>query len=289
MDDVRTALLNQLAERESMKMQNHSIRLQLEKLLGVSFLNWIIPIAKGFHPKHVNLLVTSVYKDRQDNFHTILINGKDNPLCQEDLFLLHSMRSLSDSILLTGKILREEPCLTTAISSSPFGAEQQDFRSNVLHKEYPPCTCILSHQWYESYASHPIVQSASRLNSDVKFLFPSEAIIPSHHVKSKPPYEMVSVPGLGKHPRQALDYLHWKKDSSITSIEAGPSVVDQILPEIDGIVLSVFSGIINPIAKGPRSNLLQCIENGRYVQTHKTIGDEPDWQFTFLMKRDNML
>lgn len=110
-------------------MTRHVVPQILTRLFGSDF-------------RHTSGIVhcTSVFESPKGVFNTIEID-EFSPKCAFDFFALNAFRAFTDVMLYSGKLLRDEPCLSSAIQG-PFSGVLCEWRKEVLRKPNPMLALI---------------------------------------------------------------------------------------------------------------------------------------------------
>ncbi len=196
----------------------------------------------GTAPAEGVVHVVAVWESSLD--YQVLAIGPSSPKSPHDFFCLQLSRAMADAIVVTGKILRDEPELSYSLEAIGGAPDLRRFRAS-LGKEEPPLLVVLTsgqgldlrhpalHGWPTPViATGP--EGAGRLGSvDVEvFVDPS--------------------PGL----QSTLAWLRQERGLGTVTLEAGPSTVRPLYEgdggPIDEIFLSVYRGPTPPeVAQGP--------------------------------------
>ena len=152
---------------------------------------------------------------------TILIN-EHSPKSALDFLALHLGRARADAIIVTGKILREEPNLRYDLRADPrWGDALQKWRRERWGLDDAPWLLILT-SGRSLDLDHPVFES------DVQpLIFTSDRA--AARALSDAPYPVVAdaAPDI----RRAVDHLRHARGAACVSIEAGPSTSRALLDE----------------------------------------------------------
>lgn len=174
--------------------------------------------------------------DRDDGPRVIKI-GPDSPKSTHDFFALNLARARADAIIVTGKILRDEPQLRYDLQGDAADALSR-WRRDIAHKPAPPRLVVLTSGRHIDF-EHPAFSSWAE-----PWLFTSREA-----AGDLTPPQRVNVwgsasPGI----RQAVDWLKAQGARTI-SIEAGASTATELYEPplaVDEVMRSVFEGSLDP-------------------------------------------
>lgn len=193
-----------------------------------------LPIDAGIiHP-------TAVWQASGDRYLTLKLNS-ETPRSRYDRFVLNLARARADTLLTTGKILREEPQLSTGLlGDGPECDALLAWRRDMLGRHHPPTVLVLTsgqgarvdldHPAFRGWAA-PILFTG---HAAAEGLF-AEALARSIEVVS---HEAPSI-------HEAVAYLQGELDCRTVSVEAGPSTslaLYRPAVEVDELLLSVYHG-----------------------------------------------
>lgn len=171
----------------------------------------------------------------------VLKIGQDAPTSPTDAFVLALSRARADAIVVTGKILRDEPELRYALEGQE-GADLLAWRREALHRPDPPRLLVLSrradlaprHPALHGWAP-PIVVTGTEGAREAGARGLSAVALPD--------------PSLRAAARWARSHL----SARTISIEAGPSTARTLYDDpvlVDELMLSVFEGDVPQAARG---------------------------------------
>lgn len=191
------------------------------------------------------LHVTSVWA-RGDELVTLAIN-RHAPPSDDDFFVLNLCRARADAIVVSGKILRDEPEVSHRLQGPGRSAEAlQAWRRERLGKKRPPISLVLT-SGRGLDLDHPLLSEAERA---LIYTTPA-ARRRLAEAATKRGIELVAdaTPAL----RRAIHYLKERRGAATVSIECGPSTSADLyrLPmAVDELLLSVFEGDLPEAARG---------------------------------------
>jgi len=99
--------------------------------------------------------VTAVHHDQSSGHLLTLRIDEHAPKSATDYFILNMCRALSDVVVETGQIIRDEPRLVADVKG-PDAELLMDWRKEVLRKASPPSTLILTRSLSRLNPAHPI-------------------------------------------------------------------------------------------------------------------------------------
>jgi len=218
--------------------------------------------------------VTALWAAPDGHLLTIRI-GPRSPRSAHDAFVLSLSRARSDAILVTGRVLREEPTLRYDLDE-PLWA----WRREIAGREEPPRLVVLT-SGRDLDPAHPALSSEVR-----PILFTTAEAAPSFGDA----WAGVDVVGVeGPTARGALRWLREERGARVVTVEAGPSTTLPLYDEpvaVDELMLSVFHGpsLPEPARGAPfldRSQLRRLMGAG----TEPYAVDEPSGRWTFARYR----
>lgn len=197
------------------------------------------------------------------------------PKCAWDLFALRLARARADAIVISGKILRDEPELTYGAGAS--GEAFASFRRKALKKPSPPRLIVLTRD-SELPLTHPIFEG----RWPVTIATTPETARTLRQKWSGAP-RIADVPTLWEHAAPSLKAVITRVQDTFgpactVSLECGPSTVaplyDETPPCIDEIMLSEFRGnIASELLAGcpwrvpPEQSLYHEVAPPRHIDT----------------------
>jgi len=176
---------------------------------------------------------------------TIRIN-EHSPKNELDFLALHIARARADAIIITGKILREEPELAYDLRSDPrWGDALASWRLRRWGLCDPPWLLILT-SGRDLDFEHPIFHGWAR-----PIIFTSDRAATRRLADAPCPVVRDDAPDL----RRAIHHLQVSRDCDCVSIEAGPSTVRSLYERpmvVKELLLSVYvEASLDELAKGP--------------------------------------
>lgn len=195
--------------------------------------------------------------------------GPAAPPCATDRFVLDLARARADAIVLTGRILRDEPELAYTFAGES-AASLSAWRRVLLGKRDPPRIVVLTSGRAIDF-THPTFRTATR-----PLVFTSNAarLDPPPHV------ELVRVPEPSLH--AAIAWLRRDGATTIT-IEAGPSTALALWDDpvvVDELMLSVYEGSLHPSARGlPFLAPFALAARARCVASTRRDESSGSWRF----------
>lgn len=227
------------------------------------------------------LHVTAVWerdRDRDAPLVTLAIN-EHTPRSDSDFFALNLARARADAIVVTGKILRDEPGLRYELQG-PMAPALTTWRRVVMGRVDPPTVVVLtSGRGFDP--THPALHGWAR---PLVFTTPTGA----DTIRTRDPAVAVvgvADPGL----RAAVDYARSELGATTISIEAGPSSTADLYGSacwVDELMLSTYDGPTVPAAaQGP-----DFLSRARIESTLRSCGPatRPDgdrWRFERFVRR----
>jgi hypothetical protein len=164
---------------------------------------------------------------------TIQIN-EHGPKSDLDFLALHIARARADGIIITGKILRDEPNLTYSLQADPrWGDALKQWRQRHWGLCDPPWLLVLTGRGDIDFG-HPVFRSEVR-----PLIFTTDRA--AARKLAAAPYPVVSdeAPDI----RRAIQHLHLARDCECVSIEAGPSTARALYERpmlVKELLLSVY-------------------------------------------------
>lgn len=196
---------------------------QIEELFGVREL-----------PRDAGVLHVTALSQHPDQLRTIAIDAH-SPQSARDHFALMLGRARADAIIITGKLLRDEPNYAIAL---PAGDGLRTWRKSVMQRDRDPELWVMTRSG-EVDAGHPIWTSEVR---PVVFTTPAGG---ARLQQTLPDVERVEVdePSLAK----AIEAAQSRGSTTIV-LEAGPSTTDAAYRDrlVDELMLSRFYGPFDP-------------------------------------------
>ncbi len=161
----------------------------------------------------------AVWNDPESELLTTLRIGEYQPKSDLDFLALHIGRARADAIVITGKILRDEPALHYDLRADPrWGDALVEWRERRWGLWEPPWLLILTGSGQLDFA-HPAFHGWAR-----PVIFTSDQTAERKLADSPVPVVADAEPDI----RKAIHHLHAARDCQCVSIEAGP--VDGRLP-----------------------------------------------------------
>jgi riboflavin biosynthesis pyrimidine reductase len=205
----------------------------------------------------------------------VLAIGPSAPQSETDFFVLNLTRARADAIIVTGKVLRDEPELRYDLQgASAVGLSQ--YRERILGKTQPPRLIVLT-SGRGLDPTHPALHSWAR-----PVIFTSEAATLPAAVTEHESIEVV------RHPepslRGAIEWARSGGDHTI-AIEAGPntarSLYDGDRDLLDELLLSTFEGSTATEARGDILVGRTQLERQLVRPHHEMTVEEPSgpWRF----------
>lgn len=225
--------------------------------------------------------VTALWASPTGELWTIAI-GPGAPTSEHDLFALNLARARSDAILVTGKVLRDEPELVYELGGPGTAARAlAEWRQQRAGRAEPPWVVVLT-SGRGLDPRHPALHGWAR----PMILTTPEASLP-------PLPEHVSVVRrAGLDARAAIRWLREDHGAAVVSVEAGPSTTRALYEPpvaIDELWLSVFRGRELP-AQARAGRLLSEAELVQVLEPASSpfVVDEPSgpWTFQRYVRRD---
>ena len=164
---------------------------------------------------------------------TIRIN-EHSPKSDLDLLALHIARARADAIVITGKILRDEPELAFDLRADPrWGDALVNWRKRRWGLCDPPWLLILTRQGEIDF-DHPVFSSAVR-----PLIFTTDRAATRKLAAAPCPVVSDEAPDI----RRAIEHLHSARRCECVSIEAGPSTARDLYHRpmaVKELLLSVY-------------------------------------------------
>ena len=175
---------------------------------------------------------------------TILIN-EHSPKSELDYLTLHIARARADAIVITGKILRDEPSLRFDLRADPrWGDALLAWRKERWGISEPPWLLILTRRGDVDF-DHPVFHGRPR-----PVIFTSDRTASRKLAAAPVPVVADEAPDI----RRAVRHLQLARECRCVSIEAGPSTACDLYASpmmIDELLLSVISAPpLDPRARG---------------------------------------
>jgi len=205
---------------------------------------------------------------------TILIN-EHSPESSLDFLSLHIARARADAIVITGKILREEPKLTFDLrADSRWGDALVAWRKERWGIPDPPWLLILTRRGDIDF-DHPVFHGWPR-----PLIFTSDRTATRKLAAAPCPVVSDEAPDI----RRAVRHLEVARDCKCISIEAGPSTAFDLYESpmmVDELLLSVISA--PPLDPRARGESLQTLSGMRRRFSDETSASHDDdrqrWSF----------
>jgi riboflavin biosynthesis pyrimidine reductase len=164
---------------------------------------------------------------------TIRIN-EHAPKSELDWLALHISRARADGIIITGKILRDEPNLRYSLQADPrWGTALQQWRERRWGILQPPWILILTGSGEIDF-EHPVFHGWGR-----PLIFTNDRAATRKLAAAPCPVVADSEPDI----RRAIEHLQLSRDAECISIEAGPSTARALYERpmvIKELLLSVY-------------------------------------------------
>ncbi|MEM7437169.1 MAG: dihydrofolate reductase family protein [Myxococcota bacterium] len=178
----------------------------------------------------------AVWNDPEAGLLTTLQIGEHAPKSDLDFMALHMARARADAIVITAKILRDEPQLQYDLCADPrWGQALVDWRERHWGLWKPPWLLILTRSGDIDF-SHPVFGGWAR-----PLVFTTDETAARRLADCPVPVVADADPDI----RRAIQHLQQSRDSECISIEAGPSTSLQLHERpaiIDELLLSVYLG-----------------------------------------------
>ncbi|HSN84712.1 MAG TPA: hypothetical protein VLS88_19175 [Polyangiales bacterium] len=166
---------------------------------------------------------------------TIRIN-EHNPKSDLDFLSLHIGRARADAIIITGKILRDEPSLSYDLHADPrWGDALVSWRERRWGLFEPPWVLILTASGDFDF-KHPVFRSWAR-----PLIFTTDQTATRKLAAAPCPVISDEAPDI----RKAIQHLQTARECECVSIEAGPSTVRSLYERpmcVKELLLSVYLG-----------------------------------------------
>jgi hypothetical protein len=157
---------------------------------------------------------TAVWRAEEDAPVTSIQINEHSPKSDLDFLALHIGRARADGIIITGKILREEPDLTYDLRADPrWGDALVDWRERRWGLCDPPWLLILT-SGRDLDFRHPIFHGWAR-----PVIFTTDRAAARKLAAAPCPVIADASPDI----RRAIEHLHIARECECVSIEAGPS------------------------------------------------------------------
>ncbi|MBW2507894.1 MAG: hypothetical protein JRE81_04625 [Deltaproteobacteria bacterium] len=164
---------------------------------------------------------------------TIKIN-EHGPKSELDWLALHIARARADAIIITGKILRDEPNLTFSLRADPrWGEALESWRRHRWGLCDPPWILILTGRGDIDF-EHPVFDGWGR-----PIIFTSDRTATRKLAASPCPVVSDEAPDI----RSAIEHLRLARECECVSIEAGPSTARDLYERpmlVKELLLSVY-------------------------------------------------
>ena len=219
--------------------------------------------------------VAAVFADG-DTWRVLKI-GEGAPQSATDGFVLALARARADAIVVTGKILRDEPQLRYALDGE-YGSDLLAWRRDVLHRSSPPALLVLSRS-LDIDPHHPALHG-----------WAAPIVITSQEGAARAGDLGVRVVGLPE--PSLLAAIAWARTrlfARTITIEAGPSTArtlyEDVSPVLDELMVSIAEG---PVAASARGGALVSVARVRArlpIATADTVVHEPSGPWRFVRRR----
>jgi riboflavin biosynthesis pyrimidine reductase len=205
---------------------------------------------------------------------TIKIN-EHGPKSDLDWLALHIARARADGIIITGKILRDEPELSFSLRADPrWGDALESWRERRWGLCEPPWILILTGSGEIDF-EHPVFHGWAR-----PLIFTSDRAATRKLAAAPCPVVADEAPDI----RRAIRYLQRGRGCECVSIEAGPSTARELYERpmaVKELLLSVYlDPVLDPRAQGdPLVDLsaVRAIFRTETSTTHRDAGQH--WSF----------
>ncbi|MGB5812786.1 MAG: hypothetical protein WBG86_19790 [Polyangiales bacterium] len=178
----------------------------------------------------------AVWNDPDSGLLTTLRIEGHQPKSDLDFLALHIARARADAIVITGKILRDEPELRYDLrTDSRWGDALESWRARRWGLWQPPWLLILTQSGDIDF-THPLFSGWGR-----PLIFTNDKTAARKLAASPVPVVADEAPDI----RRAIAHLHQSKDAQCVSIEAGPSTAIQLYDPptlVNELLLSVYLG-----------------------------------------------
>jgi riboflavin biosynthesis pyrimidine reductase len=205
---------------------------------------------------------------------TININ-EHAPKSELDWLVLHISRARADGIIITGKILRDEPNLSYSLQADPrWGDALLRWRERRWGIFEPPWILILTERGEIDF-DHPVFHGWGR-----PMIFTSDRTATRRLAASPVPVVADDAPSI----RRAIRHLQLSRDCECVSIEAGPSTARGLYDRpmvIKELLLSVYmEPMLDPRAQGDplvRLSRVRSLFHNETSAAHRDAGKH--WSF----------
>jgi riboflavin biosynthesis pyrimidine reductase len=221
---------------------------RISAIAGVAGLRRFLTDRLGALPGEAEgvLHVAAVWRPPGQDRNVVLRIGDQTPESEIDFLLLGLARARADSIVTTGRILREETAVTHDLQGEPsVRTALREWRLETLRTNAPPWLVILT-SGRDLDPDHPAFHAWTR----PIVLCPESSVAEVRRRVAGTRIEVVGHPAPTL--RAAIVYLREGRGARRISIEAGPStVIEAYRPApglVDEIVLSVFRAPSLPAA-----------------------------------------
>lgn len=225
--------------------------------------------------------VTALWPDPAGELIAIRI-GEDAPKSAHDFFLLQLSRACSDAIVVTGKVLREEPTLRYRLEGpGSLSKGLAAYRSEVRGRGEAPRLCVLTggrvdlaHPAFDGAWARPCIFTTLEAKARIDDEAAERGIEVVGHAR----------PSI----RAALEHLR-STGAELTTVEAGPATSRGLYDPpvaVDALALSLFTGELPESARGGAYASLSTLESKVGARALARRVDEPsgDWSFQLLQR-----
>jgi hypothetical protein len=191
--------------------------------------------------------VTSVYDFGGEELRTILIGRPTTPKSQLDWFLLNYVRSCADAVLITGKILSDEPFVTSSVTEE-FRLELGEIKARARNlgdwvDPDPRLKLLLTNnvRLFESEKVHPYFTTGGEYGILTSSIDVADRAVPKFNQRTglNCKVHQLENANIGSKIRAIAD------ETGVLSVEAGPSVSNQFYalerPVVDIVALSRYN------------------------------------------------
>lgn len=208
--------------------------------------------------------------------------GEHAPKSAHDFFVLQLSRACSDAMVVTGKVLREEPDLRYRLEGPGQLAQGlAAYRSEVRGRSVPPRLCVLTggrvdlqHPAFDGSWARPCVFTTLEAKARIEAEGEERGVEIIGHPR----------PSL----RAAIEHLR-TTGAELTTIEAGPATSGGLYDDpvsVDALALSLFTGKLDEAARGGAYPSLSVLEAKVGARALARRVDEPSgtWSFQLLQR-----